>query len=188
MIVNRFRAAATQAGADIGPILKFAKGHYSVGDDEIAIGTEYVAHVSDTACGWVKFCDKKVVKQRIGRVADGFTMPLREELDDNNPDTWERDAGRPRDPWASQWYLPLVNVETGRVVFASGSGGGRKAIGRLMRAFADSPHCGNPTIKLDTRSYKHPTYGRIDEPLFIIIGWEKSPTVAEEMDDEIPFS
>jgi len=170
-LASRFRAAALQLGGD--PILKFAKGDYSIGDEDVPLGTQFVACVGDTATGYVKWVDKKKVDERIGRVADGFTAPLRESLGDTDKSLWEKDlAGQPRDPWALQWFLPMIGVEDGnRVVFATGSGGGKKAVGRLLRAFGDCPLRGDPTIRLDARSYKHPDYGKIDEPLFIILGW-----------------
>jgi len=186
-LASRFRAAALQLGGD--PILKFAKGDYSIGDEDVPLGTQFVACVGDTATGYVKWVDKKKVDERIGRVADGFTAPLRESLGDTDKSLWEKDlAGQPRDPWALQWFLPMIGVEDGnRVVFATGSGGGKKAVGRLLRAFGDCPLRGDPTIRLDARSYKHPDYGKIDEPLFIILGWEKTPAAGEEMSDSIPF-
>jgi hypothetical protein len=112
----------------------------------VPIGTQFVACVGDTACGYVKWIDKKRVDERIGRVADGFIMPLRESLGDTDKSLWEQDAvGQPRDPWFPQWFLPMAAVEDGnRVVFASGSGGGKKAVGRLLRAYADNPLRGNP--------------------------------------------
>ena len=46
---------------------------------------------------------------------------------------------------------------------------------------------GNPTVALGVRSYKHEQYGRIEEPELKITGWEKQPTIADEMSDSIPF-
>jgi hypothetical protein len=69
-IIARFRAAASQAGDD--PVLKFVKGQYTIGDDEVRLGTEHVAHGFDVACGRVKFRDKKVVSEKMRRCARRF--------------------------------------------------------------------------------------------------------------------
>jgi hypothetical protein len=120
---NRFLTAADQAGGS-DPLLKFTKGHYYVGDDEVPTNDcKYVALMSGVSYGWVKFVDKKVVDQRIGRISEGFVAESRETLGDTDQTQWELDShNEPRDPWVLQWYLPLVNTETGEgVVFVTGS-------------------------------------------------------------------
>jgi hypothetical protein len=193
--------------SELGRLLKFAKGTYSIGDDAVPVGTEMIAHVNQLAHGWVKFEDGKVTDQQIGKPAEGFRMPLREELDDQDEASWERDAaGRPRDPWAQQYYLPMEAVETGDVaVFVTGSHGGRGALGKVINRFARNAKNGLPIIKLAVASYKHRTYGRIETPDFPIVGWTESavaplvpaspngPTLEPvgasnaDLNDEIPF-
>ena len=106
---NPWLEAAAEASDDLGRLLKFVKGKFGCGDDEIPLGTEFVAHIDQIVRGWVRFEDGKVVDRSIGKVADGFKPPLREELADNDPASWtEKDAnGKPRDPWVAQWFLPL---------------------------------------------------------------------------------
>jgi hypothetical protein len=79
-----------------------------------------IAHVNQLARGYVKFKGGELVDRLIGKVVDGFTMPKREDLDDNDESNWEmNDRGERRDPWVAQSYLPLENLETGElVVFA----------------------------------------------------------------------
>jgi hypothetical protein len=194
-------AAAREEGAnELGKLLKFSKGHYLVGTEEIPVGQEFVAHVEHWTRGWVKFKRGELVERKVGRVADGFVVPQREELDDNDSSTWETDTrGEPQDPWSAQSYLPLED-ETGEILtFVSGSVGGRQAVSRLAgRAARQMATMGLPIIKLGIESYKHPNYGRIDKPDFQIIGWtnpnpkpEVVQLVAEknhaELDDAIPF-
>jgi hypothetical protein len=192
--------AQEMQSSELGRLLKFVKGAYTIGDDDVPIGTEMIAHVDQIARGWVKFRDNKVVDQRIGKPVDGFVMPPRNELDDRDEAQWERDAsGAKRDPWTQQYYLPMENVETGDVaVFVTGSHGGCSAISKLLKVFARNAGAGLPIIRLTVASYKHRTYGRIETPDFPIVGRtgvpaqptqtiEPAGASARELDDEIPF-
>ena len=70
-------AAEELNGGNVGKILKFQKGKYFVGDDEIAVNSELIAHVTQLARGWVKFKNGELVDRRIGKVVDGFVAPQR---------------------------------------------------------------------------------------------------------------
>jgi hypothetical protein len=185
---QHFLTAASQAGGQ-DPLLKFSKGDYYVGDNKVPIGREYTALMCDVAYGWVRFIDKKVVDQRLGRIAEGFIAQSRESLGDTDSSKWEVDSqGKPRDSWTLQWYLPLIDEETAdAVVFVTGSSGGRRTIGNLLRTYGRNTHKGNPIVALGVREYRHQEYGRIESPEIKIVGWEKTPTVADEMSDSIPF-
>jgi hypothetical protein len=165
---NHFLQVAQEIqSSELGRLMKFVKGHYNVGDDEVPAGGEYVAHVNKLLRGYVKFGGGKLIEQRLGKVAEGFQVPKREELGDTDQTTWERDAnGKPRDPWALQYYLPLESSETS-------SHGGFGAIGNLCTVFARNVKNGLPVIKLGTSSYRHRTYGRIAIPDFPVVGWYK---------------
>jgi hypothetical protein len=187
-------AAQEERTGELGKILKFNKGKYFVGDDEVKLGREYIAHTVQWTRGWVKFVDSIPTEKRIGRAVDGFKVPEREELGDLDKSHWEKDsAGNPRDPWSRQSYLPLVDMESGEIaVFVSGSHGGRGAIGDLCSVAAQNHHRGQPQIALSVRSYKHKVYGRIETPEFRVVGWTgstfaKEVSSSEVMDDTIPF-
>jgi hypothetical protein len=189
-VAARFLAAAEEAGGNgFGPLLKFVKGHYYVGDTEVPAGREYVAQMQSVACGWVRFADKKVVDQKIGKIADGFRMPERETLGDLDQSKWEVDSKGPRDPWVTQWYLPLLDTESGEfVVFVTGSNGGQRAIGNLCRNYGSNPHRGMPIVQIGVRGYKHKEHGRIEEPEIKIIAWEKpQSSLSAELNDRVPF-
>jgi hypothetical protein len=191
------RAADDLSGGNVGKILKFQKGKYFVGDDEIAIDSELIAHVTQLARGWVKFKGSELVDRKIGKVVDGFVPPQREDLDDHDESMWEKnDRGERRDPWISQSYLPLENPETGElIVFVTGSAGGRSAIGALVSTASRNLHKGHPIIQLGVRHYKHKVFGRIENPDFQVVGWTGSdsinkpavPEVHPAFNDQIPF-
>jgi hypothetical protein len=195
-------AAAQEEGAnELGKLLKFSKGHFLVGSEEIRVGKEFVAHVEHWVRGWIKFKHGELVERKVGRVADGFVVPKRGDLGDNDSSTWETDTrGEPQDPWSAQSYLPLEDIESGEILtFVSGSIGGRQAVSRLAaRAARHLASMGLPIVKLAVESYKHKSYGRIDKPDFAIVGWtnpnpkpEVVQLVAEknhaEFSDDVPF-
>ena len=197
---NAIAAAAREEGANEsgGAYLKFSKGHYFLATEEVAPGREYIAHVAQWIRGWIKFRGGALIERRVGKVADGFIVPAREDLDDQDESRWEIDPrGGPKDPWTMQSYLPLEDVETGEiVVFVSGSVGGRGAISTLCaRAARHMAEMGQPRIKLAVESYKHKSFGRIDKPSFPIVGWtgDVKPADSEVVansdgfSDAIPF-
>src|SRR5262249_56074709 len=93
------------------PLLKLKKDRYVIaGDVEVPLGTKFLAYCADWQRGWCKFVDGELVEKRIGRVADRFHPPERDELGDLEESLWERDDdGVPQDPCAFQHYLLLDN-------------------------------------------------------------------------------
>ena len=193
-------AAREEGAGELGALLKFSKGHYFVGTDEIPIGREYIAHVQHWVRGWVKFKDGALVESRVGRVADGYIVPPRDQLDELDETKWENDpAGNPKDPWCHQSYLPLEDIESGEIVtFVSGSSGGRGAISKLCgRAAKHLATMGSPRIKLGVELYRHRSFGRIEKPSFAITGWTNdapqpaatdfSSPSSNDFADDIPF-
>jgi hypothetical protein len=190
-------AAAQEEGAnELGTLLKYSKGHYIIGTEEVQMGTEYIAHVEHWVRGWVKFKGGSLIEHKVGRVADGFVVPERTELDETDTATWEKDpkSGEPKDCWTKQSYLPLENIATGEIVtFVSGSYGGRQAISKLCsQAAKHLATMGQPVIKLGTESYKHKHYGRTDKPVLHLVRWTSEggaapASTADVMDDVIPF-
>jgi hypothetical protein len=171
------QAADDLGGDSIGKILKFTKGHYYIGDEEIAVNSEMIAHITQLARGWVKFKGGELTDRRIGKVVEGFVVPQREELDDTDQTNWEKnDRNQPKDPWVLQTYLPFERPETSQLlVFVTGSAGGRGAVANLVRTASNNLHKGQPVIQLGVRSYKHKQFGRIENPDFPIVAWTGGP-------------
>lgn len=183
---NPWLEVAAENSGRIGKLLKFVKGKWKVGDDEVQIGTEYIAHIDQLAQGWIPFKNGEVVGDPIiVKVADGKKLPTRDELPDNNPKKWEKDDnGKPRDPWAKQWYLPLVSVETGELhTYVTGSDGGDQVITNLCNVYGHKVNDGLlPIVALRSSGYKHKKFGRIEKPELPIVGWDGgTPPVASPM-------
>jgi hypothetical protein len=162
--------------ASSNPLLRFNKGEYFIGEDEIEAGHEYIAYPFDAMTGFARWQDDAVVEQRLGRIADKLSLD-REDL----PEDQE---------WKPQRVLPLEDAETHEfVAFVSGSFGGKKAINALINATARAVKEGRgdatPLIRLAVGSFTSKEYGKIACPSFEIV--RKPVTIKQEMDDEIPF-
>jgi hypothetical protein len=178
------------------PLLKFTKqGEFAISDiDNIPDGTRCVVHADEIDLGWVRWTDGKPEDRRIGRVADKFIPPPRNELGDTDERQWEKqDDDTRRDPWQFQMSVPVTrldNQETYR--FTTGSKGGLACVSKLTRAYGRHVQDGKPglpIVELKADHYKHRTYGKIFTPLMIVVGWTgddgKPLSLAEEMSDEI---
>jgi hypothetical protein len=180
-------------------LLKFIKGKYKVGDDEVPIGTQFVVHANQLTFCWIKFRDKKVVERRHGKAIEKWTPPEREELDDNDQSTWENGLdGKPKDPWSFQHLLPFENLESGEVViFATSSVGGQIATDEVVNAYARRlkrmKSRALPIVKLAVKEFQSKRFGDVPRPYFEIEGWEDAPagdakeSAAKELDDAVPF-
>ena len=197
-IENIETAAREDAGFE--KILKFKKGEYSIQDQSIPLGTEYLAHTSAWTKCWIKFADGKVVERKVYRVALGEKPPGREELDDLDRDEWPEGLdGEPSDPWVYQFLLPLEIMATGEViVFVTASRGGRTAVADLCTNYVKRAkkvaNGGQPIIKLSKADMTSPRFGKVPRPLFEIVCWDDDveflgpPLVTSEGDfDEVPF-
>jgi len=168
-------------GDGIGTLMKFdhKKERFFIGEDEVPLGREYIAHCDQYARGWTKFVDKQRVDQKIFKVREG-KPPERENLDDLEH------SGAEDDSWVFQRFLPLEDVETGEIViFVSKSYGGKIALGDLLAVYADTWDRGLPIVKLATTKFKSKKYGLTPRPSFAIVRRDGKPvkTVASTADD-----
>jgi hypothetical protein len=178
--IDAYEAYVNEGGANFGKLLKFIKGQYFIGEEEVEIGTEYAALMFEERRGWVKFENGKPVDYRIGLVREGFVMPTRSSLGDNDPAYWPTNKrGEPQDFWVKQSYLPILDIESGEVLcFVSGSVGGESALRELMDRYRSKALTSEvPIISLQSDSYPHDIYGRVFIPIFKIEGWHDLGTV-----------
>jgi len=183
------------------PILKFRKGKYFIGDDEVPLGRKFLAYAGDWRRGWRKWKDDQVVEDRIVRVADNRREPAeRDELDDQDKDLWEKGLdGKPKDPWSPENQLPVEDIETGeRLLFVTTSLGGKIAVEKLCGRYAANIkkglEKGLPIIELATTDMPTKAFGLVPRPDLVIVGWENDDgggpidvTPPNKMNDEIPF-
>lgn len=199
---NLARAAEQDAGFEA--ILKFVKTEYICNKQVVELGTEYTAHCLGYSKMWVKFVDKKPVERKVYRMGENFRVPERDEMPDNDRTQWPLGFDhQPSDPWSLQYVLPMQDVRSEqRVLFVTGSIGGKRAISDLVTTYTrkciKTPGTGLPIIKLDRTTFPSTKWGNVQRPLFTIIGWEAGGGAIrevdvedikkhDEMDDEIPF-
>jgi hypothetical protein len=156
------------------PMLKFKKDGFFIRDTAVPLGTRFVAYCGDWRRGWAEFVGGEKVAEKIGRVVDGFVVPDRSELGDDDASQWETGIdGKPSDPWSRQDYLPIENVESGeRLLFVTSSFGGRIGIESLMTRFARNADRGLPVIELRTAKFSTKKFGAVNRPDFPIVDWE----------------
>jgi len=203
--IENLRAAAQQ-DAGFEKVLKFKKGDYSIADEPVAFGTEYLAHTAAWTKSWIKFVDGEVAERKMFRVSLGEQPPERKDLDDLDLIGQKDSDGMSADPWVFQYLLPLEDVTSGEVVvFCTSSFGGRRAIADLCSTYAKRTRktgCGQPIIRLATAEMPTKKFGKVPRPLFEIVRWDhgdaevippadsEAPraTLRGEMNDDIPFA
>jgi hypothetical protein len=123
---------AAEATNDLGTLLKFTKGIWTLGEILAQPGAEFVAAPEDVVLGWVRFDDKKVAERILKRRGDKRRLPDRDELSMADPAEWPIDGkGQRKDCWVKQVYLPMLDENGGLVTFVTSSVGGRIAVGKL---------------------------------------------------------
>jgi len=173
---NPWLQVANECGNTLCKILKFNKGLWEIGDDEVPEGTQYVVLMDQVAREWVKFEDGSPTERLRFPIANKVPPPPREDLGDHDSSQWEiGDDGKPRDPWTLQWQLPMLPIGAlgDLVIFTTSSKGGEICLASLCGIYGRSPRNGMlPIVALKTRSYKHKTYGKIQTPDLPIVGWD----------------
>jgi hypothetical protein len=183
---------ATRQTAIVGQLLKFSKGDWTAGQDDMPIeeGTQLIANMDELLVGWVRWSQNKPTDHVMGKVVTGYQPPRRNELGDNDQDQWEvGDDGISRDPWQLTNYLLLQGSEDDLYTFTTSSKGGINAVGDLCVKYGKllRQHPNDyPVIKIGTGSYMHQnkSYGRIKYPTFEIVGWVKKSAFVETASDE----
>jgi hypothetical protein len=192
---NPFAAAADREGGGmVGPFLRFAKGKWKIGEEEVPLGREYLVMAQEIELGDVLFVDKKLAKQSFGLLRDGFTFADPKML-------------KPAGDWVQQYRIPLVDAESGEPVTwlasVSTSKGVKSAVGTLLRHYSKVSHTPLvPVIALGSGTYDHPTYGETPVPVLKHRRWHdtgvapapvlapaksSASQTADDMDDDIPF-
>ena len=175
-----YAAYGAEASRSIGTLLKFAKGHWTSGQEAEAVspGTRVYANMAGIRVGWMRWEDGKPSDEIMVYMATGERPPKRSELGDHDKALWELDKeGRPRDPWQFHNELPLMTEDGEEWTFSTSSKGGINAIGELCIAYSkgrkQKPEGSVPVVEVGVSSYKHSdkTYGTIYTPVLKLVDW-----------------
>lgn len=184
-------------------LVKFVRGVWSTGTDneKIDANARFLAVVTGLRHGHIKWEDGQPVDRRMVPVQDHPLPPARTDLGDLDETEWPIGKdGAPADPWQFTFELPLLDLEnSAQRLYSTPSFGGRQAIGRLARTYAlrKKKDPGKlPVVELACESYKHATYGVVQNPVLKIVDWlpdpdwsppEPPPDASSDLNDEIPF-
>jgi hypothetical protein len=189
----------------VGRMVKFSKeGKFVTHDDGETIGedVDFVALVDQTLIGWIKFNGEGEPPTRhMGLLYDGFVMPARETLGDDDQATWEMGLdGKPADPWQHHMYLVLQRGDSAELfTYVTSSITGRRAVGNLLRHYNRLQKTNPdqyPVIRLKIGGFQHrdDRVGWVPTPVLAVVGRAQKDTVAKpdsslkaDLQDEIPF-
>jgi hypothetical protein len=181
--LRNFAATARRGGFNV-PIFKLDGNtgeYHRVGKNNTGLmnGQKLACDPADAITGWQRFKDNVPI-YCLGRVADGYQPPEREELGDLDPNK--------KDPWARIDLLPFWDVESREVLlFSATSQGSRDAvanlIGTLVNNIAANSEDSNkvPLVELATDSYVNNHGKQIFYPLFEIVEWIERPAAVRRI-------
>lgn len=189
-----FAEYANESRSIVGSLLKFSKGDWLCGqeNDDVPVGTKFVANMFEFYRGWVRWADNKPTDQIMGRVSDGYHPPKRGELGDMEEDDWELDTdNKRRDPWQETAQIVMKGVDDRAdelYTFTTASKGGRDCMAALSDAFSKQRRRQKPdavpVVAINTSYYEHKERGRIKVPEMKIVGWV-SRDVFDDMTSEV---
>jgi hypothetical protein len=165
----------------VGRMVKFSKeGKFVTHDDGKAINedVDFTALCDQTLIGYIKFGAEGEPPDRVmGLLYDGFVMPPRDSLGDNDKAQWEMGLdGKPADPWQHQVYLVLQRNDTGELfTYVTSSTTRRRAVGNLLRHYdrlRKSHPDEYPVVRLKVGGFQHrdERVGWVDTPVFAVVG------------------
>ena len=82
---NPFLDVAAEGGSAFGKIIKFNKGRWLCGDDEIPAASEYICHIGSAMRGWVKFIDVRSSSDALARLPTGLSLRRANSLATTSP-------------------------------------------------------------------------------------------------------
>jgi hypothetical protein len=195
----------TAPASIVGRMLKFSKeGKFVTADDEeeVSSDVDFIALCDQTLVGWMRFHEDGSPPDRaMGLLYDGFQMPDRATLGDDDQSLWQAGLdGQPTDPWQHFNYLVLQRGDTGELfTFTTSSKTGRRAVGNLLHHYNRMQKTNAdmfPVVKLKTGGYDHkdPRVGWVNTPVFAVVGRAPRDSAAKpdsslrgDMGDQIPF-
>jgi hypothetical protein len=174
-------------------MLRFRKGEWIAGQEKEKIPdrSRWIGIMGEARNGWIKWttetaddgATKKVATHVVGKIAEGFKAPPREELDCQDKTQWRIGLnGKVEDPWKEVVYLPLLSLDGEKVMtFTTSTPTGRPRFWNLMDRYGwiGRSHLGQyPIVELQAGGYEDKRFGWVDTPDFGIAGWAGRPDPA----------
>ena len=190
----------------VGREMVFSKnGMFITRDDEAPIDEArvFIAHADQSMIGRIKFNgpgEKPDV--HMGAMYDGYIMPSRESLGDNDEALWELGLnGSPQDPWTNQMYIVLEDAASNEMyTFVTRTVTGLRAAGNLLRHYErlKKTHPDMyPLVNLKKGGFNHrdTRVGWVSTPAFAVVGRHPRNSAATpnsspsaDLENSIPFN
>jgi hypothetical protein len=93
--------------------------HRTLDDDvEVPDGTEFIAHLHESARGFIKFNPDGPPDYQMVRIDQNAEVPDRNELGDLDPTKWPLGpSGEKTDPWKEQYAIPMARNDPGSELY-----------------------------------------------------------------------
>jgi len=174
-------AARSMAAAVPSPMsfLKMSKSGdwiYGAEEDEVPAGTQFGVNPQSFQRGVIAWQDTSN-----GQPAAKLDERMYSVFDANPPEPGDCPKGSRG--WETQFGFAMLAINGGKLAgtelqYRASSDGGRRAIAALITEVAEGAPLNPgkmPLIVLDTRSYKHASYGKIYAPVFKLVKWVPIP-------------
>jgi hypothetical protein len=174
-------AARSMAAAVPSPMsfLKMSKSGdwiYGAEEDEVPAGTQFGVNPNSFQRGVIAWQDTSN-----GAPAAKLDERMYSVFEDNPPEPGDPPKGARG--WEAQFGFSMIAVNGGKLAgtelqYRASSDGGKRAIAALIAEVAEGAPTNPgkmPLIVLDTRSYKHASYGKIYAPVFKLVKWVPIP-------------
>jgi hypothetical protein len=188
----------------VGRLVKFSKGGeyiYLDNDEKIGPDEDFVALLDQTLISWVRFHEGEPPERIGGLLYQGFVLPPRQALGDNDKADWPVGlSGDREDVWKHEIMIVLKKPATQELLtFTTTSKTGRRAVGNLLRHYErlqKTDPGAFPVVRLRPGGFNHsdPRIGWVPTPTFVVVGVTPGHTAAvpdtsvkAQLNDQIPF-
>ena len=153
---------------------------YGAESDEIPEGTQFAVNPQSFLRGYVAWQDTKN-GQPAAKLDERMFSAFEDLPEVDDPPKGSRG-------WEAQFGFAMKAINGGKLAgtelqYRSSSDGGKRAIAALITEIAEAAPANPgkmPLIVLDSRSYKHASYGKINAPVFKIVKWVPRPADKSE--------
>ena len=150
------------------PILKLSKaGLWVYGGDDVEVeeGSRWAVNPASFATGFISWASSKVLGEELALVTEA--QVVESTLPDTGAD-WKRQIA---------FQIKCVDGEDEGVelIYKASSKGGKDAFKTLFNAVLAKRKAGatktTPLIELEVGGYKHPQFGKVNTPTFVVVDW-----------------
>jgi hypothetical protein len=175
------------AGDIVGTILKYKKGIWQKKHNDNFINVtatqQFIVDMRSYQHGWYRWFEKRPTHRFMGRIVDGYPLWDRRQLPEKELINTEEDL------WQETHQIVMRDLggddcpkptHDGLCTYTCTSYHGRKALGRLLKAYGEQvkDHAGMmPVVYLGSKSQSG-MKGTVDVPVYTIIDWQPFGTGA----------